>query len=293
MTKTTDFDQHRFDQREYGLSPTNPILMVDDYYDNLDMSMYDVHYDYEVGVVCSGRVLRKYRGVEIELGPGDVWVTGIWEPHGFELYEVPSEMLVFLVSPESIGDICPPGFDWIKIFSLENIRTPKISEQNKVNILNVCDKARSKFNQSGGIVTAWLSNLFTAILLCILDDNMEEYQKANIGNDGFVSHDEIKKVIDLVFRRDGNVSVAEAAAVCMMSISHFSRVFKKATGITFARFTLGYRIKKSAASLAEGKEPIKKIASDWGFKDASHYTKSFEKFFGMTPSYFRKHYHEG
>lgn len=286
------FDQHQFFQREFGLSPTNPIMLIDDHYSNLDSNLYDIHYDYEVGVVCSGKVIRKYRDFEVTLTAGDVWVTGIWEPHGFELEEIPCEMMCFVISPESIEKICPPGFDWIKIFSSESFHVPRISDKKKREVLGVCDKARSIAHLKGGIATAWLSTLLSTILLCIVDDNVDEYKKISKENDGFVSHNEIKKVVELVFKNDGNVSVTEAASECMMSVSHFSRVFKKATGITFARFTLGYRIKKSAASLVEGKDPIKKIAYDWGFNDASHYTKSFEKFFAMTPSDFRKIYYE-
>ena len=74
----------------------------------------------------------------------------------------------------------------------------------------------------------------------------------------------------------------------MMSTRHVSRLFKKVTGVTFAKFALGHRIKQSAISLFDTSDPIKKIAIDWGFIDSSHYTKTFEKFFGLSPSEFRK-----
>lgn len=285
-----NFDQNRFYQREFGLSPTNPILVIDDFYTNPNSNLYDIHYDYEVGVVCSGTVIRKYRDQEIRLSKGDVWITGIWEPHGFELEEVPCEMMSFVISPESIEKICPPGFDWIKIFSYDSESVPKVSDEHKQEILRTCDRTRKVLNKALETSTAWMCHALSTILLCIVDNNAESYKNVHPDNDTFVSHSEIKKVVDLVFKARGAVSVSEAAASCMMSVSHFSRLFKKATGITFARFTLGYRVKQSAISLVDGKEPIKKIANDWGFIDSSHYNKSFEKFFSMTPSEFRKVY---
>jgi AraC-like DNA-binding protein len=284
------FDQHRFYQKEFGLLPSNPIMVIDDYYDNLNSNLYDIHYDYEVGVVCSGKVIRKYRNVEIALGKGDVWITGIWEPHGFELEQVPCEMMSFIISPESIEKVCPPGFDWIKIFSSDSVPVPKVSKEHKKEVLRACDKVRQVLKGKGETSIAWMSNMLSTILLCIVDDNFNSYKEVHSESDKFVSHDEVKKVVDLVFETKGDVNVSDAAAKCMMSTSHFSRLFKKATGITFAKFTLGYRVKQSAISLADGKEPIKKIAKDWGFNDSSHYTKAFEKFFSMPPSEFRKIY---
>ncbi len=286
--KDINFDSNEFSRKDFNVSPIDPILVIDDYYVDKNSNFYDIHYDYEIGVVVKGVVTRTFRGKGKTLTPGDVWVTGIWEPHGFELEEIPSEMMCFILSPESLSKILPMGFNWIKIFSRESDSTPLVKEKFKPMILQACNEMKEVVDLDYGITLSWKANIVGKILLCIVESNIEDYNKIQQQTENIIEHDEIKNVVNLVFSTNGMVTVNEAASQCMMSTSHFSRLFKKITGVTFAKFALGHRIKQSAVSLIDTSDPIKKIAIDWGFIDSSHYTKTFEKFFGTSPSEFRK-----
>ena len=283
-----EFDSNRFSKPKFNISVEDPILLIDDFYTDKDENFYDIHYDYEVGIVASGAVTRTFRGKQKTLYPGDIWVTGIWEPHGFELEEIPSEMVCFIMSPESLSKILPIGFNWIKIFSQETESTPKIDERYKKEILRTCSEIKEIVKQDTNLALAWKANALAKILLYVVESNMKEYSGVHQVPEDIVEHDVIKNVVNLVFGAKGIVTIREAANECMMSTSHFSRVFKKATGVTFAKFALGHRVKQSAISLTDTNEPIKKIAKDWGFIDSSHYTKTFEKYFSLSPSAFRK-----
>jgi AraC-like DNA-binding protein len=283
-----NFDSNKFFRKDFNVSPTDPILIIDDYYVDKNSNFYDIHYDYEVGVVVKGTVTRTFQGKGKTLMPGDIWVTGIWEPHGFELEEIPSEMVCFILSPESLSKILPIGFNWIKIFSQDSDSTPLIKEKFKPLILQACNEVKDVVGEDSQIALSWKANIVARILLYVVESNIEEYSKIHQQTEDIVEHDEIKNVVNLVFSTNGVVTVNEAASECMMSTSHFSRLFKKVTGVTFAKFALGHRIKQSAISLFDTSDPIKKIAIDWGFIDSSHYTKTFEKFFGLSPSEFRK-----
>ncbi|MDA3845450.1 MAG: AraC family transcriptional regulator [Vallitaleaceae bacterium] len=283
-----NFDSNEFSRKDFNVSPIDPILVIDDYYVDKNNNFYDIHYDYEIGVVVKGVVTRTFRGKGKTLTPGDVWVTGIWEPHGFELEEIPSEMMCFILSPESLSKILPMGFNWIKIFSRESDSTPLVKEKYKPLILQACNDVKEAVDLDFGIALSWKANIVARILLYVVESNIEEYSKIQEQTENIVGHDEIKNVVNLVFSTNGMVTVNEAASQCMMSTSHFSRLFKKVTGVTFAKFALGHRIKQSVISLLDTSDPIKKIAIDWGFIDSSHYTKTFEKFFGISPYAFRK-----
>lgn len=283
-----NFDSNKFSRIDFNVSPVDPILVIDDYYVDKNSNFYDIHYDYEVGVVIKGSVTRTFQGKGKTLTPGDVWVTGIWEPHGFELEEIPSEMMCFILSPESLSKILPMGFNWIKIFSRESDSTPQVKEEFKPLILQACNEVKKMVELDFQIGLSWKANIVARILLYIVESNIEEYNKIQRQTENIIGHDEIKHVVNLVFSTNGMVTVNEAASQCMMSTSHFSRLFKKVTGVTFAKFALGHRIKQSAISLLDTSDPIKKIAIDWGFIDSSHYSKTFEKFFGTSPSEFRK-----
>lgn len=282
------FDANKFHKRDFNVSPTEPVLIIDDYYSDKSANFYDIHYEYEVGIVVKGTVTRKYKGEQKTLMPGEIWVTGIWEPHGFELEEIPSEMVVFILSPESLGKILPMGFNWIKIFSQDSSSIPKIDEKYRQPILDACKELKEVVSQKTELSLAWKANILTKILLYVVESNIAVYGELHQHAGDIVEHDVIRKVVNLIFSTHGMVTVREAASKSMMSTSHFSRLFKKVTGVTFAKFALGHRIKQSAIGLTDTNDPIKKIAIDWGFIDSSHYTKTFEKYFGVSPSKFRQ-----
>lgn len=282
------FDSNKFYRKDFNISPTDPILIIDDYYSDKNDNFYDIHYEYEVGIVVQGAVTRTYKDKQKTLRAGEIWITGIWEPHGFELEEIPSEMLCFVLSPESLSKILPIGFNWIKIFSQDSNSIPNIDDRYKKLVLEACSELKQVMRERSDVALAWKANILARILLYVAESNVQEYSRIYQNTDDMVEHDVIKNVVNLVFNTRGIVTVSEAASEGMMSTSHFSRLFKKVTGVTFAKFALGHRIKQSAISLTNTNEPIKKIATDWGFIDTSHYTKTFEKYFGVSPSKFRK-----
>ena len=72
-----------------------------------------------------------------------------------------------------------------------------------------------------------------------------------------------------------------------MSKYHFIRSFKQAKGITPQAYIMLYKLSKTKKLLLEG-WPLADIAHFFGFHDHSHYTNSFKKYFGVSPSVYRE-----
>ncbi|MEO6356965.1 MAG: AraC family transcriptional regulator [Ferruginibacter sp.] len=70
-----------------------------------------------------------------------------------------------------------------------------------------------------------------------------------------------------------------------MSKFHFIREFKKAKGVTPQTYIMLYRLGQSKKLLLEN-VPFNDIAYTQGFYDPSHFTNSFKKYFGISPSRF-------
>ncbi|CAN5395831.1 AraC family transcriptional regulator [soil metagenome] len=70
-----------------------------------------------------------------------------------------------------------------------------------------------------------------------------------------------------------------------MSKFHFIREFKKAKGVTPQTYIMLYRLGQSKKLLLEN-VPFNDIAYTKGFYDPSHFTNSFKKYFGISPSRF-------
>lgn len=68
-----------------------------------------------------------------------------------------------------------------------------------------------------------------------------------------------------------------------MSVSHFSRVFKKAIGKSFSDFVAEVRISKANELLDTTDLPIEQIASEVGFENTSYFYRFYKKATGRRP----------
>jgi len=98
----------------------------------------------------------------------------------------------------------------------------------------------------------------------------------------------VNRAIELVFAQRRFLSVQEAARACGMSRNHFSRLFGEVMGLSFPQFALRYRLSCVADQLASTDDPIKTVASAWGFTDDSHLHHQFRRHYGVSPSEYRR-----
>jgi AraC-like DNA-binding protein len=87
------------------------------------------------------------------------------------------------------------------------------------------------------------------------------------------------------------VSTAELARRAGLSVSQFERVFRTSFGSSPRQYLVRIRIEASARALAEGDQTITAIAHAFGFYDHAHFTRSFRKVMGITPSAYRREHH--
>jgi transcriptional regulator GlxA family with amidase domain len=87
---------------------------------------------------------------------------------------------------------------------------------------------------------------------------------------------------------DKGLSIAGIAAECSLSRSHFSRAFKKNTGLSPRDWFLQARLDKARALLSHSVLSISQISLDCGFADQSHFTRVFTRTVGLTPFNWRR-----
>jgi AraC-like DNA-binding protein len=87
---------------------------------------------------------------------------------------------------------------------------------------------------------------------------------------------------------DRNLRLVDLGAVVHMSPYHFARLFKKATGQSPHRFILLRRIAVATALLADSTSSIGSVARSVGFTTASHFTTTFRRLTGVTPTAYRR-----
>ena len=83
-----------------------------------------------------------------------------------------------------------------------------------------------------------------------------------------------------------NISLEFAASKMSFSESHFSKIFKKLTGINFVTYMNLIRIEQAASQLQNSNNKITTIALNCGFNNIRTFNRVFKEVTGYTPSQF-------
>jgi AraC family transcriptional regulator len=87
---------------------------------------------------------------------------------------------------------------------------------------------------------------------------------------------------------EGPIRLEAAAKLISLSRSHFSRCFRNSFGEAFGAFVLRQRVAHAQALMLTTREPLSQIAIASGFADQAHFTRSFSRQMGWTPSAWRR-----
>lgn len=103
----------------------------------------------------------------------------------------------------------------------------------------------------------------------------------------------VQKVMNYV-----NLNVAEPltlkslAAMCFISPSYLSALFKQETGTTLIDYINTQRVNRAAQLLEHSSHTIAAVAEEVGILDVNYFTKIFKKTLGVTPTRYRREHKE-
>ena len=87
---------------------------------------------------------------------------------------------------------------------------------------------------------------------------------------------------------DGNIHLCDMARECGLSVSHFTRAFRKSFGKSPYRWLLERRIDQAKALLMTSDLQIADIAIQSGFSDQAAFTRAFGRIVGDSPGRWRR-----
>ncbi len=90
-----------------------------------------------------------------------------------------------------------------------------------------------------------------------------------------------------------NVTVDDLSQIANLSRFHFSRTFKRTTGMSPKRFLAYMRVEQAKQLLRDRDSKVSHIAAEVGFQDFSSFTRHFKHFEGVTPSEFKRKQRSG
>jgi AraC-like DNA-binding protein len=85
-----------------------------------------------------------------------------------------------------------------------------------------------------------------------------------------------------------SIAIEDLAAICRLSVSHFSRAFKASFGEPPHSYVMRQRIEEAKRLMLECEEPLSQIALACGFADQSHFCRTFRRTEGDSPNLWRR-----
>lgn len=100
----------------------------------------------------------------------------------------------------------------------------------------------------------------------------------------------INKVINYIEQNlDSELNLKDLSKKALFSSFHFHRIFTAVVGETLNSFIIRKRIERIASVLAVGSdESLIDLALKYGFSNASSFSRSFRKFYGVSPTEFKE-----
>lgn len=89
---------------------------------------------------------------------------------------------------------------------------------------------------------------------------------------------------------DGNldISLADLARECGLSVSQFRRGFRKTTGVAPHQWLLARRVERAKTLLSQSDLPLAEIALSCGFASQSHFNSTLKRLTGISPGRWRR-----
>ena len=246
-----------------------------------------MHYGLELGILLKGRLRRYYREGQINVTPGQFWLCGMWEPHGYQISKAPGEAVVMIIFPPVLARTHLDqlhGIRWLAPFETSPLLRPQVPDHLQTTVAALGESIKQTITGGHKNKNAWLKLKLTEAILLLLDDWVAPIVGAEHSPDSPAT---INKALRMVLDSKLAITTQAAAAACTMNRNTFGRIFRETMGIRFSEFSLRYRMNSAAEQLLASDAPVKSIAAEWGFTDSSHLHRCFRRYYGCSPSEYR------
>jgi AraC family transcriptional regulator len=87
---------------------------------------------------------------------------------------------------------------------------------------------------------------------------------------------------------DGQIGLADLARECGLSVSHFTRSFRRSFGTSAHRYLILRRIEQSKSLLSKSVFALSDVALEAGFSDQASFSRTFKALVGIPPGQWRR-----
>jgi AraC family transcriptional regulator len=217
------------------------------------------------------------------MNPGEVALHDLRRKPVFKVY-APINSLNFYIPRRSL-DACADDGGGGRIGDLNF--TPGIGVTDKV-LGALGDALLPAFDRADQVNTLFVDHVTTAVVAHIVQafGGLKLRNRPPRGGLAVWQERRVKEIIDA--NLDGEITVMQLAGACGLSGHHFSRAFRRSTGVAPYQWLLQRRIDKAKQLLCRSKLPLSEVAAVCGFAHQSHFTRVFARLVGVSPGRWRR-----
>ena len=105
---------------------------------------------------------------------------------------------------------------------------------------------------------------------------------------GGLSRSQLNRVFEFIEEHLAEgIGLSDLAETAGLSVYHFARQFRQSTGVAPHQYVLQRKIERAKETLRDPRKTILEASARVGFDDQSHFTKTFRRLVGVTPTEFR------
>jgi len=295
----------------FAINVQNPVRMIWKELRGPSPVQWHMHYALEIGVVIAGRYRQLTPRSDRVFGRGEVWLSAMYEPHGWQIVSKKMEVLLISFLPDILAPFRfreAPGLDLRAPFLAAPADRPELSRSAKARMLAAARGITDEFGRT--YTRSWQSPAEggTSKRLAATDNYYHLWRRLRVREllglllkdwqpprevgetrrlDAFQC---VHRVFEFLHEQIRFVTEEEVARAVGVSPAKLRRVFKSVLGENFAAMALRHRLNAAATEVVGSDLPIKAIAARWGFTDSSHLAHQFLKHYGHSPSDMRKQF---
>jgi AraC-like DNA-binding protein len=96
-----------------------------------------------------------------------------------------------------------------------------------------------------------------------------------------------KTIMNMRDNLSGQLRIKDMAAIHQISVSHFTNLFRKATGMPPIDYFIHLKMQKACQLLYAPGVRVKTVANDLGYDDPHYFSRIFKKYIGTSPEEYR------